>query len=91
MKITPEIIMNLKQEIHISQSEIDKAQERLSSWTGSARQIELITKIINQHWPRIAFIKVLLGKQFIGEEDLKVIKRGTLTELEFKNLKRSNN
>lgn len=87
MKVTPEIRLNLETEIEKSRFAIEKAQQRLSSWSGSAKQIELITSMINQHWPRIVFINSFLNKQIISQEDFEIIQKGTLNESELRKLK----
>ena len=88
MRVTQEIRNNLQLEIRTSQSAIDKAQQRLASWSGSARQVELITQVINQHWPRITFINLVLNKKSISNEELETINRGILTEVELREIRK---
>lgn len=74
----------LETERGVSQKKVADAQKILAAWSGGARTIDQITHILNQHWPRIAFLNALLTKQNISEAELTIVRKGTLTEEELR-------
>lgn len=59
------------------QAEIDRLEQakiktfkRFDHWNGSNRLIEQVENEFNQIWPKLVFLRLLLAKEVITQEDL---------------------